>query len=60
MTDRSDATVITVRSTAGGTRYVFEPRSDGDHTMYEKTLTKGGDWRTVGKRIVSEVTVENA
>lgn len=58
--DRSDATVVTIRSTAGGTRYVFEPRSDGDYTMFEKTLMKCGDWRTVGKRVVWSVTVENA
>lgn len=56
--DRSDATVVTVRSTAGGTRYVFEPRSDGEYIMFEKTLTKGGTWRTVGKRVVSSVAVE--
>lgn len=59
MTDRSDATVLTIRSNAGGTRYIFEPRSDGDYTMMEKTLTKGGHWRKVGKRIVSEIDIEN-
>lgn len=58
MTDCTDATVVTVKSTAGGTRYVFEPRTDGDYTLFEKTLTKGGDWRTVGKRVVSSVNIE--
>ena len=58
MSDRSDATVLTYRHNKGGRRLVFEPRDDGDLTLVEKTRTKGGTWRTVGKRIVSSVSVE--
>ena len=56
--DRSDATVITYRYSKGGRRLIFEPRSDGDLTLVEKTRTKGGNWRTVGKRIVSSVSIK--
>jgi hypothetical protein len=59
MTDRSDAIVVTISDTYdGGTRYVFEPRDGGGYEMVEKTLTKGGDWRTVGSKLVDSVEIE--
>lgn len=58
MTDRSDAVVLTYTANGAGTRYVFEPRSDGRYDMMEKTLTKGGTWREAGSKVVDSVAVE--
>lgn len=39
-------------------RFEFSERDDGRVDVVEKTLTKGGDYRTVGHEVADHVAVE--
>jgi len=59
MTDRGDATVVTLRYADGrGKRLEIEPRDDGRFEIVERILTKGGDWRPAGTTVADAVEIE--
>jgi len=59
MTDRSNATVLTIRYRDGrGERYVLEPRDDGRTDVIEKRLQRDGTFREIGHQIATSVSVE--
>jgi hypothetical protein len=60
MTDRGDATVVTLRFADGrGKRLTIEPRDDGCFEIEERILTKGGDWRPAGTELAESVSIED-
>lgn len=60
--DSSDALVVTLRYAGGrGQRLEIEPGSEdprADHTLHERTLTKGGEWKAAGAENVTAIDVE--
>jgi len=60
VTDRSDATILTLRFADGrGKRLEIEPTANGP-VLVERILTKGGDWRVAGEQELDTVAIENA
>jgi hypothetical protein len=60
MTDRGDATVVTLRYADGrGKRLEIERRDDDRFEIAERILTKGGDWRPAGTELAESVSIED-